>query len=163
MNNKLHETLEPIKDCLMSINRNFEMGWYELEIGIPIGWVFGENESIKCEIVEETDKGKIICISPKNNDVYLDDLIFFVIAIIGTNKKIAEKEKEFTTKMNEMKSLLELEAEKFYKELEDLKEKSFNDLNENSSQKNDVETKSKNKRIKKSENSSTLNNDNIQN
>jgi hypothetical protein len=124
-------TLQPITGYLISISRDTVYGWYELEIGIPNKWEFGENNDIKCEVLNKTDAGKLIKISPKNNYIVIDDLITFVEIIIETNRKIAEKEKQFTDKMEEMKSELETKAKNFYKELDELKENSFKNLNNN--------------------------------
>ena len=124
--NTIELALEPITGYLLSIKRNTVNGCYELEIGIPSGWVYDEdNDNITCEETNKSDAGKLIKISPKNEDVIIDDLIDFVEIIIDTNNRIAEKEKQFTDKMQEMKNVLEIEAKKFYKELDDLKEKSF--------------------------------------
>jgi len=122
--------LQPINGYLISIIRNTVDGWYELEIGLPASWVFDENEKISCEILVEEDAGKIIKIAPKKTNILIDDLIKFVGIIIQTNEKIAEKEKEFTDKMEDMKKRLELEAKKFYEELDDLKESSFKKISE---------------------------------
>jgi hypothetical protein len=127
----IEAALEPITGYLISISRDTINGWYELQVGIPNNWVFDENEEVKCEVISKADVGKLIKISPKDNDVVIDDLITFVEVIIETNKKIAEKEKQFTDKMEEMKSLLEKEAKKFYEELDELKDNSFKHLNDN--------------------------------
>ncbi len=127
----IEEALQPITGYLISITRNPLDGWYELEIGIPNAWVFDENDEIKCEILDKSDKGKLIKIFPKNNSIVLDDLLTFVQIILETNKKIAEKEKQFTDKMEQMKGMLEQEALKFYEELDSLKENSFKNLNDN--------------------------------
>lgn len=122
--------LEPINGYLRSITRNPLNGWYELEVGIYNGWIFDENEEIKCEVLSKVDAGQLIKISPKNDDVAIDDLIAFVGVIIETNEKIAEKEKQFTDKMNEMKGALEAEVLKFYEELDNFKSNSFKNLND---------------------------------
>jgi hypothetical protein len=127
----IEEALQPITGYLISITRNPLDGWYELEIGIPNTWVFDENNEIKCEILDKSDTGKLVKISPKNNKIVLDDLLTFVQIILETNKKIAEKEKQFTDKMEQMKGMLEQEALKFYEELDALKENSFKGLNDN--------------------------------
>ena len=44
---------EPVNGYISSITRNTINGWYEIEIGIPKGWVFDENKEIKCEIITE--------------------------------------------------------------------------------------------------------------
>lgn len=126
----IESILEPITGYLFSITRNTLHGWYDLEIGIPKGWVFNENKEIKCEVLDENDNGKLIKISPKKHDVVVDDLVAFVELIIETNKRITEKEKEFSDKMADMKKNLEEEAKQFYKELEELKENSFKNLND---------------------------------
>lgn len=123
--------LEPVAGHLISITRDTLHGWYEIEIGLPSTWVFDENDEIACEVLSKNDSGKLIKISPKNEDVVIDDLITFVEIIIDTNKKIAEKEKQFTDRMQEMKGVLEKEAKKFYEELDELKINSFKNLNDN--------------------------------
>jgi len=123
--------LEPITGYLISITRNPVNGWYELEVGIPKGWIFDENDEINCEVTNKTDAGSLIKISPKSTDIVIDDLIEFVKVIMETNRKIAEKEKQFTDKMAEMKGVLEQEARKFYEELDELKINSFKNINEN--------------------------------
>ena len=117
--------LQPIIDYLISITRNTQKGWFELEIGVPKGWVFDENDEIGYETLSKLTEGTIIKIFPKKNDILIDDLVTFVEVIIETNKKIAEKEKEFTNKMEEMKGKLEEEAKKYFEELDELKQKSF--------------------------------------
>lgn len=117
--------LQPISGYLISIKRNTVDGWYELEIGLPKTWVFDENNKISCEVLNESDSGKLIKISPRKSDVLIDDLISFVEIIIKTNQQIAEKELEFSEIMQEMKGVLEDKAKKFYKELDELKESSF--------------------------------------
>jgi hypothetical protein len=123
--------LQPITGYLISISRNTVSGWYELEVGIPKGWVFDENDEIKCEVLTKTDAGSLVKISPKNADAVIDDLVAFVEVILETNKKIADKEKEFTDKMEEMKGKLEKEAKKFYEELDELRQNSFKKNNDN--------------------------------
>lgn len=127
----VEEALQPITGYLISITRDTINGWYEFEIGLPAKWVFADNDDINCEIINETDEGKLIKISPLNQNIGIDDLIAFVETIIITNQKIADKEKEFETKMNELKNHLEDEARKFYEELDSLKEVSFKNLSEN--------------------------------
>jgi hypothetical protein len=120
--------LKPITGYLISINRNTKSGWYEFEIGIHTNWVVGENTKISCDVLSENSTGKLIKVSPKSENVGIDELILFVEAIINTNKKIADKEKQFTDKMEQMKGVLEKEARKFYDDLAILKETSFNNF-----------------------------------
>lgn len=132
MSNIIENVLEPTNGYVFSMERNTVEGWWELKVGIPKNWVFSDNKDIKCEILNELETGKLIKVSPKNHNINVDDLYYFVELIILTNEKIAKKEKEFTNKMNEMKIVLENEAKNFYAELDKLKENSFNDLKKNS-------------------------------
>jgi hypothetical protein len=123
--------LSGIKEYFISLEQNPENGFYELRIGLPAKWEFGENDEIGCEILNESEKGKLIKITQKNQKISVDDLVTFVEIIIETNGKIAEKEKEFTDKMQEMKGMLEKEAKRFYEDLDKLKVDSFKTLNSN--------------------------------
>jgi len=127
----IETALAPIEGYLWTIKRNTQEGWYELEVGIPNSWVFNSNSEIDCEIITETETGKIIRIFPKTSGLDVDDLIHFVQIIIDTNQKIAAKEKEFADKMEQMKKTLEKQASEFYKELDDLKDTSFKNLTNN--------------------------------
>ena len=125
----IESILDPITSYLISIKRNPMEGWYEMEIGIPKGWIFNENKEIKCEVLSEEETGKLVKISPKNLDIVIDDLVAFIVVIIATNKKISDKEKEFTDKMSVMRNTLEKEVKEFYEELDEIKENSFKNLN----------------------------------
>jgi hypothetical protein len=127
----IHEQLISTDGYITSFIRNTIKGWWELEVGLPTSWVFDENSKIGCEIILENEIGKLIKIFPKKNNVVIDDLIAFVEIVIETNERIAEKEKQFTDKMQEMKGILEQEAKKFYQELDELKENSFKKNNDN--------------------------------
>lgn len=127
---EIESILEPIAGYLSSITRNTVAGWYELTIGIHKNWVFNDNNEIGIEVLSEMETGKLLKIFPKNTDVVIDDLVLFVNVIIDTNQKIAEKEKEFADKMEEMKKSLEKQASEFYKELDELKDNSFKKLND---------------------------------
>ena len=123
----VENALMPVAGCLYSITRDTSNGWYVLEIGVPAKWVYKENDYIGCEVLEENEDGKLLKVFPKTDKIVLDDLINFVIIIISTNKRIAEKEAEFQLQMEQVKKELEKNASKFYEELENLREKSFND------------------------------------
>jgi len=127
---EIETILEPISGYLMTILRNTDNGWYELEVGIPKSWVFNENSKISCENILETSVGRKVKIFPKVENVAIDDLVLFVKIIISTNQKIAEKEREFAEKMEAMKKSLEQQANDFYKELDDLKDHSFSKLSD---------------------------------
>ena len=121
----IQDAFNLIESNLLLMERNTEKGWFEFEIGIPANWVFDENRQITCEVINETDAGKLIRVAPKNKKITLDDLIRFVEIILETNQKIAEKEKEFTNSMEVMKAELEKKAKQYYEELDKLKEDSF--------------------------------------
>lgn len=121
----IDDILKPIDGFLISITRDTTKGWYELQIGIQSSWVFNENKQVACEVLNETEAGKLVKISPKNSKIKIDDLVKFVNLIIETNKRIAEKEMEFTKNMEKMKLELEESARKYYEELDKLREDSF--------------------------------------
>jgi hypothetical protein len=121
----IQDAFKLIEGNLLLMERNTEKGWFEFEIGIPANWVFDENRQISCEVINETDAGKLIRVAPKNKKISLDDLIRFVEIILETNQKIAEKEREFTDSMEAMKAELEKKAKQYYEELDKLKEESF--------------------------------------
>lgn len=126
----IQSALAPTDGYITSFIRNTVEGWWEIEVGLPASWIFDENSKIGCEVTMETDAGKLVRVYPKTDDVVIDDLVAFVEVIIKTNEKIAEKEKEFTDRMQEMKKILEKEATKFYEELDELKEDSFKKNND---------------------------------
>jgi hypothetical protein len=121
----INDGLSRISDYLVLVQRDTQKGWYYIEVGIPSDWIFDSNDIVECEILQEGGGGKLVKISPKNDNVYVDDLITFVEVINTTNKKILEKEALFTDKMEQMKTTLQNEALKFYKELDEMKKHSF--------------------------------------
>lgn len=125
----IENKLSLLEGYLLSIKRNTINGWYELEIGLPKNWIYKSNKIVKCDTIKKTEAGNLIKISPIKNNVYIDDLISFVELIIETNSKIAEKEKQFTSQMDQVKKDLENKAKEFYKELDELREKSFDKFN----------------------------------
>lgn len=122
---QVEEGLKPIEGYMLSLRRDTMNGWYEMEIGLPAGWIFRGNDYIECEVINETKAGSLIKIYPKTEGVLADDLISFVQLILNTNSKIAEKEKEFTDSLEMSKEQLNAVAKRFYTELDDLKKKSF--------------------------------------
>ena len=125
----IQDTLNPLEGHLISIERDTVNGWYEIKVGIYGNWVYSENKEIACEVILDKKDGKVIKIKPKNNNITVDELLAFFEIIIETNKKIAEKEKEFKDRMEKIKQDLEGEAKKFYEELDSLKEDSFKNVN----------------------------------
>ena len=122
--------LEPITGYLKSIDRNPMEGWYEMTVAIPKNWAFNENNEIAVEVVSENEVGKLLKIIPKKQSVVIDDLVLYVIIVIDTNKKIAEKEVEFKEQLEEMKKGIEKKASEYFKQLDDLKVNSFAKLSD---------------------------------
>jgi hypothetical protein len=128
---EIETILEPITGYLVKIIRNPQEGWYEMEVGIPNDWVFNENNEIGVEVITETDLGKILKIFPKSQGIGIDDLVLYVIIVINTNKKIAEKQEEFKRQLQEMKRGIEERATEYFKQMDELKENSFKKLSDN--------------------------------
>lgn len=121
----IEAALDPSDGKINTFKRDTIKGWWEIEVGIPSKWVFEENNNIGTEIIFENKLGKLIRVYPKNHDIVIDDLVTYIDVVIKTNEKIAEKEKQFTDKMEQMRTMLEIEAEKFYVELDELRDNSF--------------------------------------
>lgn len=123
----VHEILESLDVYLYTIKRDPVNGWYFLEVGLPKTWIFRGNDIIDCKKIEIKNwkDGHLVEITPKIRDVTVDDLLRFTQLILETNTKIIEKEQEFMKKIQEVKQALTAEKDEFYKELDDLKDKSF--------------------------------------
>ncbi len=128
MTTTINDILQPIAGYLLSITRNTEGGWYELEIGMPIKWVYKENEEIDCIVVSENENGRLIKITPKFDDVTIDDLVKFVITIIKTNERIKNEELEFQKRVEQYKENLEKDAQEHFNKLDELTKSSFENL-----------------------------------
>ena len=81
---------------ILTINRNPEFGYYELEVGIPKTWVYQKTDIIDFEVIAETEKNILLHIFPLQQDVVvIDDLIEFVSLIISTNEKILRMQQQY--------------------------------------------------------------------
>lgn len=136
---KIEQALDPISGYLILMERDTQNGWYQLKIGLPISWVYDENDSISCEVDIENEEGRIIIVAPKVEGIVIDDLVDFVSLVINTNKKITQKEDEFEMKMDNFKKDLKEQAKAFYADLDELKSNSFKKFNK-SNDKDDNET-----------------------
>lgn len=146
----IEESLKPLEGYLISINRNAVDGWYELEIGLPKGWIYKSNDLVECEEIQKTDKGVLLKITPKNENVIVDDLISFVALIMETNSNIAKKEEEFSSIMEKVKKDLENQAKAYYEELDKMREESFKNFNTNKKKTTTSSSKSKKTEAEKS-------------
>lgn len=125
---QLEKTLRKIDGYLLSIERNVVEGWYELTVGIPANWAYKSNDTIECETINETEKGDLVKIIPKDKDVVIDDLIEFVNIIIDTNKKIADLQKKLEDELKQRKMDMEEFTAKFLEDIENIKESSFEEM-----------------------------------
>jgi len=145
----IQDTFKSIDGYLISIERDTENGWYFLKVGIPIDWVFKGNKSIACDVIQESELGKIVNVKPKKNGITVDDLVEFISLIERTNAIIVEKQKEIDERLTEAKEALKIEMEEKLGELENLKEESFMSFDQrmkNESKKKTTETTPKKKR-----------------
>jgi len=125
---KLEQALHKIDGYLLSIERNVMEGYYELKVGIPTKWAYKSNDKIECETIHETEKGDIVKIYPKEDNVVIDDLIEFVNIIIDTNKKIADMQKQLDEQLEEQQKKMEEYAQTFLEKIDQLKESSFKEM-----------------------------------
>jgi hypothetical protein len=131
--NIIDERLTQVTGYLVNINRDYDNGWYDIQVAIPVSWEIGNNDNIECQILGENENGKLVKIAPKNDTVVIDDLLLFAEVIIETNIEIEKKEKEFDEKIMKMKRDLEQQAKEFYAKLDEHKKTSFKNLKKNDS------------------------------
>lgn len=136
----IESALDQTTGYLISIERDTVNSCYFIKFGIPKKWVYDSNNDIECEVLHENESGSIIKISPKNDNIVIDDLIEFSNIIVETNERIAKKEEEFKERMNVIKLSMEIEAKEFFTELDALKETSFKVISDNFANKLHSET-----------------------
>jgi hypothetical protein len=121
----INDLLEPLNGYLFNIERNYEMGRYEVQIGIPKNWTYENGNKISCEVLRENEKGFLIKIFSEHEDVYIDDLIVFGEKIVSINKKLEEEKLEFDKFLEAKKISLENEVKEFYDKMEKTKLNAF--------------------------------------
>ena len=126
----LEKALNKIDGYLMSLERDAMKGHYELKVGLPKKWAYKSNDKVECEVLHETEQGDIIKISPKEDNVVIDDLIEFVNIIIDTNKKIAEMQAELDSKLEQQAKEMEDYAIQFMSRIEEVRDSSFEEMEE---------------------------------
>lgn len=131
----IEKALNKLEGKLLTITRNTITGKYELEIGLPKNWVCKSTDDITVEVKKETDNGKLLLISSKENEIVIDDLVDFVNFIIDKNEEIQKKEKEIDDILKKAREELENKVKVLYDEVENMKENSFNATEENNESK----------------------------
>jgi len=130
MNKLINEILTPLHGYLLSVERNVENASYIVNMGIPASWTYKETNVIECEVVATSDKGTLLKIFGKNENIVIDDLIEYCRIIIETNVKVQKMQEEFDKKMVEMKEKLIQEQRSFLDKLDEMKDKSFHEIEE---------------------------------
>lgn len=124
----IHNKLKNLEGYLVSIERDPDMGVYTIKVGLPSGWVYRETETIKCEVLNSSDEGKLILIKPVDDSIVIDDLFRFFDKLIEVNHTILRREEEFQKEMEQIKQLLETKKDEFYQEIDELGDISFSEL-----------------------------------
>jgi len=130
MNKPINELLTPLHGYLLSIERDVDNSTYIINMGIPASWTYKSTNVIESEVVGTSDKGTLLKIFGKNENVVVDDLIEYCRIIIETNERIHKMQLEFDKKMEEMKEKLIHEQRTFLDELDEMKDKSFHEIEE---------------------------------
>lgn len=126
-NQLIDNTLKPLDGYLISIVRDTINGWYEIKFGIPASWVYDEsNKDVACIVENSTDKGILLKVHPKKENVTIDDLIQFLQNLMKVNIVIQKKQDEFKERMKEHKSVIQEETDKFCELIDNLKLNAFN-------------------------------------
>lgn len=127
--NIVNDKFSKISEYLIKIENNSEKNKLEFEIGLPIKWYIKGTNNIICECVAEIDdEGKIFKVYAEDDNV--DEIFNFVIKTISTNIEIAEMERNFQDKVNLDKERIKKEVQEFYDKIEELREKSFENLDD---------------------------------
>jgi hypothetical protein len=130
MNKPINEILTPLHGYLLSIERDVDNSAYVINMGIPASWTYKSTNVIESEVVASSDKGTLLKIFGKNDNIVIDDLIEYSRIIIETNERIQKMQEEFDKKMIEMKEKLIQEQRSFLDELDEMKDKSFHEIEE---------------------------------
>jgi hypothetical protein len=56
----VESAFNPLKGYLISMSRDTVKGWYVLEIGLHKSWVYNDSNDIGIEVLEESEKGKLL-------------------------------------------------------------------------------------------------------
>lgn len=147
----LEKILDRLDGKLLSIERNTELGSYELKIGLPATWVYKKTDFVELDEIHKSDKGVLLKIYSTDDAVCIDDLIDYINVIIDTNEKIAAKEDEYNRLMQERKKQLEDEFSKYEEEIEELREKSFKSMSAEDEEKSKKKKHTNNKKSEKKE------------
>ena len=135
--NVINDKFSRINEYLIKIENNSETEKLEFEIGLPIKWYIKGTNNIVCDIVAEIeDQGKIIKVYA--NDGNIDEIFNFILKTIKTNIDIAEMERNFQDKVNLDKERIKKEVQDFYDKIEELREKSFENLDDEETLKNNL-------------------------
>jgi len=126
----INDTLSLLDGYLLSIERDVENSSYIINMGIPASWTYKETNVIECEVVAGNDKGTLLKIFGKNENIVIDDLVEYCKIIVETNERLQRMQEEFDKKMIEMKERLIQEQRTFLDELDEMKDKSFHEIEE---------------------------------
>lgn len=136
MDNVIHKSIEEIDGYLQSIQLDYDLGCYYIEMGIDSNWDFEDNERIKCSVIDEDEKngkGKFIKISPRKkyvDSVKIDDLILFAKFIVKFNQELDKEQEEFENKLKKQKEEMTNKINSFYEELSKKKKETFTKLSD---------------------------------
>jgi len=149
----IEETVKTLEGYLYLLQRNPEEGYYEIQIGVPPKWKFKSNKFIECDVLKESDKGKLISIYPKKKSVTIDDLFGFAIKIVEVNLKALEIEQQLKEKIKNFKEQLIEEQKTANEEMEDYLDSAFEeDDKEEEEEKNEKGKKRRPGRPRKNKN-----------
>lgn len=127
---KFSDLLAPIEEFFFKIDLNNETQNFELYMGVPKDWLHDMTmDNYKCELVAETDGGKIIklLIDSDEYSAQLDDLVSFAVDITQRNNAILAKIREKENELAKMKALMVEKQLELSSEIEKLKKININD------------------------------------
>lgn len=116
---KFKELFEEVEDWFWKLEFNPETSIYELYLGIPNDWVYGQKgEGIEIELVHQLEDNSIIKITTINEELGVDDIIDTAKILISKNKELEKRKEEHRLEMQRLADLL-VEKEKSFLEFID--------------------------------------------
>jgi hypothetical protein len=134
MSSNINDKFKKIETYLIKITNDFDKGVFVFQVGFPEKWFYKSNEHVECQKIANIEQegesaGFIIEIFPKKEDIYIEEVVNFIVKTVETNNRIAEMEELFMEKMKTEKQKMLKEVEEFSSQIENFRMSSFDDLN----------------------------------
>ncbi len=124
---KFKELFEDIEDWFWKLEFNPETSSYELYLGIPNDWVYGQKgEGIEIQLIHQLDDNSIIKITSINEELGVDDIIETAKTLILKNKELEKRKEEHRLEMQRLAELLVEKEKNFLEFIDQVKDDTVN-------------------------------------